>query len=60
MDISFTPNKSEHPSSTFTTIGFDATITKVADPPTNDSSTPYDCTITTLTASADINLQDLE
>ena len=59
MDPSFTPNKSEHPSSMFTTIGFDVTITKVPDPPTTDISTPYDC-ITTLTANADSNLQDFK
>ena len=59
MDIAFTPNRSEHPSSTYTSIGFDITITKVPNPPPIDSSTPNDC-ITKNTANADSNLQDYE
>ncbi len=55
LDISFTPIRSEHPSSTFTTMGFNVTITKVPNPPTNDTSTSYNC-ITTLTANAESNL----
>ena len=59
MDISFTPNRSENPSHTFTTIGFDVTITKVPNPPSTNTPTSYNC-ISTLTANADANLQDYE
>jgi hypothetical protein len=59
MDISFTPNIPESPCSTFTSVGFDLTITKSPPPPKQDITSTVDC-IHTLTANADTNLQDFE
>ena len=60
-DISFNPNNPNHLSHEFTTIGFDITIANATPPlPSNQNlSLSEDC-ITTLTANADVFLQDFE
>jgi hypothetical protein len=60
-DISFNPNNPNHHSHEYNTIGFDITIANATKPlPSNQNlSNSEDC-ITTVTANADIFLQDFE
>jgi len=60
-DISFNPNNPNHHSHEYNTIGFNITIANATKPlpSTQNLSSSEDC-ITTLTANADVFLQDFE
>jgi len=60
-DISFNPNNPNHHSHEYNTIGFDITIANATKPlPSNQNLSNSEDYITTLTANADIFLQDFE